>query len=355
MTAFDFDQPQFSTKELLECVPGLNPETFQQWKKRHELTLSVGDEIGRGKRVQHTGTDVVQVATRYVLIPHGQFVAKFPFIWPVIKGRIIARQTGLIAIEPGPISTLFFLHPETGELHMNSFSEAEGVNFAAMGDPTIPTLQLMFGVDRFIDRMVEQMQHVKSGTKAATPPTARQPLPEGFEYDAAGNVVLCGLTVLETQHYARMEKFLDEDGNFPSEDDRTEFYNMFVPLDRKHALAKSEKVIDKVYESEEDDFFRRWVKNENGNSVLVGLTQAENDEFRKLRVQDWAERTTKCSTIWETTDEQQTAQKRYLDLHDKHETARQKRLGEEFKQRTTEENSKRMTGEGSKSAWKFWK
>ncbi len=355
MAAFDFDQPQFSTKELLECVPGLNPETFQQWKKRHELTLTVGDDIGRGKRVQHTGTDVVQVATRYVLIPHGQFVAKFPYIWPIIRGRIIARQTGLAAVEPGPISALFFLHPTTGDLHLNSFSESEGVNFTAMADLSVPTLQLMFGIDRFIDRMVEQMQHIKAGTKATMPPTARQPLPDGLEYDAAGNVALLGLTVSESQQYVTMEKFLDEDGKFSNKSEENTFYEIFIPLDKNNALARARKLAEKADSDKETDFMRRWVKDENGIFSLVGLTKPETEEFQEISIKNMADNIAKRAAIWKTGEERSAATERYLELHGKHEMARHKRLNEEFKQRATEENRKQTEGDGKKTAWKFWK
>lgn len=355
MSPFDFDQPQFSTKELLECVPGLNPETYKQWLKRDEIHLTAADEMGRGKRVQHTGTDVVQVATRYVLIPHGQFVSKFPFIWPVVQGRIIARQTGLITTDPGPISAMFYLHPTTGELRNNSFSESDGVNFAALADPAVPTLQLMFGIDRFIDRMVEQMQHVKAGTKAANPPTARQPLPDDLEYDAAGNVVLAGLTLAESQQYATMAKFLDDGGKFSDESEKSGFYAVFVPLDRKHALAKAVKLIDKANSDKDGDFMRRWMKDRDGNYFRVGLTVAETEELRELDIKKWADRSTKCATIWSTVEEEAAASRRYLELHDKHEMARQKRLGEEFKQRIAVEHDKRLSDEKKQSTWKFWK
>lgn len=354
MLPFDFDQPQFSTKELLECVPGLNPETYKQWLKRDEIHLTAADEMGRGKRVQHTGTDVVQVATRYVLIPHGQFVAKFPFIWPVVRGRIIARQTGLIAAEPGPMSALFYLHPTTGDLHMNNFSESEGVNFAALADPAVPMLQLMFGIDRFIDRMVEQMRHVKAGTKSETPPTARQPLPNGLEYDAAGNVVLVGLTLDETQLYVAMEKFLDENGTFSSETEEADFFGSFAPLDRKHAFAMAQKLHEKADGDKESDFMRRWVKDEKGNFLLAGLTAEETKEFQDISIKDWAERITKRASIWKTNDEMHAARDRYLDLHGKHEAARQRRLGEEFKQRVAQERGNQPQ-ENKRSAWKFWK
>lgn len=354
MLPFDFDLPQFTTKEVLECVPGLNPETYKQWHKRGEVLLRAADEMGPGKRVQHTAVDVIQVAARYVLIPHGQFVAKFRIIWDVINGRIIARKTGSIAFDPGPISVLFFLHPVSGDLHMNAFDESAGVNFSALADPAIPTLQLMFGIDRFIDRMVEQMQHVKAGTKSKSPPTARQPLPREFDYDDKGNVVLAGLTQSESVRYVDMREMLENRHQFSDETEKNAFHAECRLLDRKHALTVARKISNKADETRENDEMRRWSKDSEGNFILVGLTKSETEEYQEYFIKDYAESIAKYM-IWESLDEKDAARDRYLELNEKHENERRRLIADEIRQRAAEEESRKPKTDGKKSAWRLWR
>lgn len=216
---------------------------------------------------------------------------------------------------------------------MSSFPESDGINFSALADPSIPTLQLMFGIDRFIDRMVDQMEHIKAGAKANFAATAPQPLADYLEYDTVGNVVFVGLTDLESQQYSSMGKFVEDGGKFTNDSDKHQFYSKFVRLDRKHTLPKAHKYINKASGDKENDYALRWVKGKDGGFVLVGLTQGENDEYHDYLVKSCASNMSDHSSPWKTMEERQITMDRYLELHNKHETARQERVSEEAKKR----------------------
>lgn len=85
--------------------------------------------------------------------------------------------------------------------------------------------------------------------------------------------------------------------------------------------------------SPETDFFGRWTKDSAGNQCLVGLTFEETTEY--------SDHTEKRSTRgddefpWDSIEEMHAEKARYLELHDKHELARQRRLAEEMVQRAT--------------------
>ena len=85
-------------------------------------------------------------------------------------------------------------------------------------------------------------------------------------------------------------------------------------------------------ELDEEDFFRKWDIDAAGNRVLVGLTKEEYDEFETLDARSWKSRTDD-SFPWASVEEMHKEKGRWLELHDKHEMARLRRLGEEFAKR----------------------
>lgn len=83
--------------------------------------------------------------------------------------------------------------------------------------------------------------------------------------------------------------------------------------------------------SPQNDFFRRWAKDDEGNDVLIGLTKPETDEYERLVALNLNQRTDEAMP--ETNEARQRRGKRYLALHNKHERARQQRLAREFEER----------------------
>jgi len=83
--------------------------------------------------------------------------------------------------------------------------------------------------------------------------------------------------------------------------------------------------------SPQNDFFRRWAKDDEGNDVLIGLTKPETDEYERLVALNLNQRTDEAMP--ETNEARQRRGKRYLALHHLHERARQQRLAREFEER----------------------
>jgi hypothetical protein len=80
----------------------------------------------------------------------------------------------------------------------------------------------------------------------------------------------------------------------------------------------------------DDDFFRAWTTDEHGNRIRVGLTKAEHDEYEALTARDLADRL-HDSFPWSSVEEMNKEKDRWLELHDKHEEARIRRLSQEMK------------------------
>lgn len=101
------------------------------------------------------------------------------------------------------------------------------------------------------------------------------------------------------------------------------------------APAPPPKTLEEI---EEEDFFRKYVtdhdgkqvKDANGNRLLVGLTTEENAEFREIEARDWQSRTDEKAFPWESVEHMHAEKKRWLDLHNKHEAARLRRIGQEM-------------------------
>lgn len=72
-------------------------------------------------------------------------------------------------------------------------------------------------------------------------------------------------------------------------------------------------------EIDEKDFFRKWTRDEAGNRVLVGLTKAETDEFESINARK------------QGGEDHQVD--RWLELVDRHEVARLRRIGKEIEAR----------------------
>ncbi|MGE0651698.1 MAG: hypothetical protein AB7P12_08105 [Alphaproteobacteria bacterium] len=85
--------------------------------------------------------------------------------------------------------------------------------------------------------------------------------------------------------------------------------------------------------SHDDDFFREWGRAQNGHRVRVGLTREENDEFEAIGRRDMISRTDQTAFPWASVEEMSREKDRWLELHDKHEAARFRRMAEELKAR----------------------
>jgi len=76
--------------------------------------------------------------------------------------------------------------------------------------------------------------------------------------------------------------------------------------------------------SPENDFFRAWTKDEDGHDLLVGLTFAETEELERLR-----DRSRRSDPVAD--------KHRFLELSQRHETARLQRMGREHAERLAAE------------------
>lgn len=90
-------------------------------------------------------------------------------------------------------------------------------------------------------------------------------------------------------------------------------------------------VAAEVRKIEEEDFFRAWTTDADGNRIRVGLTKEENDEFEAIDKRNWESRLDDNAFPWSSVEEMHREKDRWLELHDKHEIARLRRLGEELR------------------------
>lgn len=84
---------------------------------------------------------------------------------------------------------------------------------------------------------------------------------------------------------------------------------------------------------EEEDFFRGWTTDAEGNRIRVGLTKEENEEFEVIEKKDWENRMDHTAFPWASVKERRDEEDRWHVLHGKHERARQQRIGEEFRKK----------------------
>jgi hypothetical protein len=247
---FDLEAPQFLTAELLACVPGLGGDAFKQWLQRRTVVLSAGENIGRGRKPVYRGTDVIQVAAIYELTRQGMMASKATLAWQtVLQGRLIAWRTGLAMHDPPYGRGVFFaIHPDTGELIAQEFSE--GVDEQTHLDhPDAPDVLILFRIDRFIVRMIERMQRVKAGEAVGEAKAPRSPYEESLDYlqslgrvvkDQHGNRLVIGLSEEETREYVIISERLMADRMSASKD-------VFASLDEKMAAKlRYEELQEKV-------------------------------------------------------------------------------------------------------------
>jgi hypothetical protein len=329
--AIDFDLPQFSTQELLACSPGLNHDTFKQWLKRRVVSLSVGEEIGRGRRPMYRGYDVAQVALRHELSNFGVLAHKFGFIWQVVRGRLIARHTGLASLNPGPISAFFHIHPDSGELMFMQFSESSGEGSDAIDEKSIPDLHLLIRIDRFFDRLIERMERVKAGLPAKEPieQNEAENWSGDFSVDADGTRVLVGLTRAETEEYVILMPLVADARASEAQLQR------YGELDAKHAYARAWRDASRKPKTDKDDFMRAWTTDDSGAKVMLGLSADETDEFIRLVARDLAHRMSEYCFPWASVEEMHQENKRWLQLQDKHHLAIIARIAAESKPNTS--------------------
>jgi hypothetical protein len=247
---FNFDLPQFTTQEMLSCIPGLNHETFKQWLKRRVVLLSVGENIGSGRRPLYRGSDVVQVAAIFELARQGLLVSKAKFICDVVRGRVIAKQTGLAAHVPNKIVCFFYLHPVSGDLMASTLSEDEEPDRNPL---ELADVQVVFAVDRFIDRIVGRMERLKAGQSVLE---HIEPAPKDeygdfmriWDFDADGNKVLVGLTRAETEWYQEFNekniKRRSDQNFFPwsSVEEHSAENDAWIKLNEQHEKARLQRI-----------------------------------------------------------------------------------------------------------------
>jgi len=89
MAEINWDAPVGGSKEMLACIPGLTMVTLHQWQRR-DHTVRRGS--GQGRAIMWHASDVLEFAARYVVSRFGLLQSKFPFMWPVIRGAMLARQ-----------------------------------------------------------------------------------------------------------------------------------------------------------------------------------------------------------------------------------------------------------------------
>lgn len=80
---------------------------------------------------------------------------------------------------------------------------------------------------------------------------------------------------------------------------------------------------------EEEDFVRAWTTDAGGNRVRVGLSKKENDEFEALDKRQREHDASPNAFPWNSVDEMDRENDRWLELHDKHEMARLARIANE--------------------------
>lgn len=329
--SFDFDLPQFATQELLACAPGLNHDTFKQWLKRRAVSLSVGENIGRGRRPLYRGSDVVQVALRHELSNFGTFSYKFNFIWQMVHGRIIARQTGLAAFTPGSLSAFFYLDPHSFQLMQIVVSEESDDAPDGINEKSVPDLHLFFRVDRFIDRIVERMERVKAGLPAVEPITQAEAenWTGDFSVDADGHRVLIGLTRAESEEHVRLMALVADDRASEAQ------LNRYGELESKHVYARAWRDASRKPKTDKDDFMRAWSTDDGGAKVMLGLSADETDEFIRLTARDLAHSMSEYCFPWASVEEMHQENKRWLQLQDKHHMAKIARIAAESKPNTS--------------------
>jgi hypothetical protein len=89
-------------------------------------------------------------------------------------------------------------------------------------------------------------------------------------------------------------------------------------------------------EPPDPDFARRRAKDEQGRDVLVGLTHEETTLYQEYSAKDWKLRTDEKAFPWPSVQAMNEERARWLELHDKHEEARLKRINEEAQKRNEE-------------------
>ncbi|KAA0680284.1 hypothetical protein [Roseomonas genomospecies 6] len=259
---FDFDRPQFSTQELLACVPSLTHDSFKQWLKRNVLSLSVGESIGKGRRPQYNGTDVIQVGAAYELSRLISNTSKIPFIWRmVIFPRVVAWMTGLAEYEPRDVSAFMMLHPVTGDVHAWRFSESTTEGDGPLNEPETPDALILFRIDRFIGRMIQRMERVKAGLPAVEPIKVKTDEEAEMEYleqmgalgkDEEGRRILVGLSFEETEEYFRvLNRQMEHRGSdglapYASWDEKDQESERYMELHDKHERARLAGIFNRM-------------------------------------------------------------------------------------------------------------
>jgi hypothetical protein len=299
---FDFDTPQFTTQELLACVPGLTHDGFKQWLKRNVLLLTVHDEIGRGKRPKYRGIDVVQVAFAYEIANNSAVpLYHFKSLWFVISGAINGVQFGLR--QPNDLTYFFYTDRVTEELKYIGGSSENPPPEDAFDGPEVPDTMTMFRVDRFIGRMVKRLERIKAGLPADEP--LPPPTSGDLAVDDEGRRVFVGLTHAESIELAELSKV-----NAPTADQQ----RRRDMLEFLHQEAKRYRMFSCPLDHNRAD----WTKDESGRDVMLGLTADETQEFARLTAKTGAAHCVHTYFPWEHYEDKEKDEQREMYLIEKH-------------------------------------
>ncbi len=210
-------------------------------------------------------------------------------------------------------------------------SESSDDDPGGINEKSVPDLHLFFRVDRFIDRIVERMERVKSGLLAEE--LIKQDEAENwtgdFSVDADGHRVLIGLTRAESEEYTNLMALVADDRASEAQ------LNRYGELEAKHVYARAWRDASRKPQGDDDDFMRAWSTDDRGARVMIGLSADETEEFIKLNARDLANRMSEHCLPWASVEEMHQENDRLLQLHDKHNLARIARIAAEGKPNTS--------------------
>lgn len=192
-------KPEFSRAEVLRCVPGLSPQTFESWVLRGILDLADATDLGSGNRRRYSGEDVLQIAAVYELGRQGVTPARAAPIWSILRGHIIRRMTAPPG-EPQPRMIGVFSVDERNEQRGLVCEERYLAGFLTAEN--MPDVAVILCFDTFLDRVLVRINEVYSTRQA------RPDLQDFFRHwvlDGKGRRVLVGLTFDESAELQRLQ------------------------------------------------------------------------------------------------------------------------------------------------------
>ena len=170
MTSSPLNRPEFTTAQLLSCVPRLTAQTLRTWTYRGVFVLLDADRVGRGKAQLFSARDVIQAATFHELSRLTLPVAKAAVVRHVVQGRLTARAGPPLG-ESFNMAAAFCADPATGELIMRTFREVAGdADPLGLDDPDAPAAFFVLRMDRLIAQVLRRLDALR-----AVPPPPKKP------------------------------------------------------------------------------------------------------------------------------------------------------------------------------------